>query len=146
MDKEGPDTLYVLRMLLTIWLVGVLGTTAELLLLAHFDGFLQVIPLVVLAIGLLAAAWYVTRPGTGSLRAFRSTLLLFAISGALGLYLHYRGNVEFEKERDPTLGAFQLFWEAITGATPALAPGTMILLAMIGYAMTIVSRRTDSAL
>jgi hypothetical protein len=129
--------MYLSRLLLAIWFVGVLGTTAELLLLEHFDGALQMIPLALFATGLAIGAWYAARPDSASLAAFRAVLVLFAVSGVVGLYLHYRGNVEFERERDATLGGVQLVWNALTGATPALAPATMALLALIGYAVTV---------
>lgn len=131
--------MYLSRLLLAIFFFGLIGTATELLLLGHFDGVLQFIPLVLITIGLVAVVWYGSRPSHTSLKAFRGTLVLFAISGLLGLYLHYRGNVEFEKERDATVGGFRLFWEAMTGATPALAPGAMILLAAIGYAAVVAS-------
>ena len=56
------------------------------------------------------------------MRVFQTVMLLFLSSGVLGLYLHYRGNVEFELEMYPSLRGFGLFWEALKGATPALAP------------------------
>jgi hypothetical protein len=60
------------------------------------------------------------------------------------MWLHYSGNVEFEKETDSALGGWKLFWSAMTGATPAMAPGTMTLLALIGFCLTLapVSRET----
>ena len=51
---------------------------------------------------------------------------------------------EFEIEMDPSISGLALFWEAITGATPALAPGTMLLFAALGYAL-IVSRPAPPA-
>lgn len=135
--------MYLQRVLLAIFFFGVMGTSAELLLLGHFEDALQFIPIVLLATGVVVPAWYVARPGRSSLRAFQATLALFVVSGLAGVYLHYRGNVEFEKERDPTLGGLQLFWEAMTGATPALAPASMLLLAAIGYA-AILSGSTVS--
>jgi len=131
--------MYLFRLLLAIWGLGLIGTTGELLLLEHFDGALQLIPLAVLAVGFAISIWYVLSPGRGSLKAFEMTLVLFAVSGLIGVLLHYRGNVEFERERDPTLHGFQLFWHSITGATPALAPGTMIFLASIGVAMILAN-------
>ena len=129
--------MYLFRLLLAIWGFGLVGTIGELLLLEHFDGALQLVPLVVLAVGLATSIWYLTRPGLASLKAFEMTLVLFAASGLIGLFLHFRGNVQFERERDPTLHGFQLFAHAIMGATPALAPGTMIFLASIGVAMLL---------
>jgi hypothetical protein len=59
-------------------------------------------------------------------------MLLFAAAGLAGLFFHYQGNVEFERERNPDKRGFALFAAAMTGATPALAPGTMVLLGSIG--------------
>jgi hypothetical protein len=128
--------MYLHRLLLAIFVFGILGTATELLLLGHFEDATQLIPLVLLAVGSLAAAWYGSRPTPASLRTFRGVLALFVAGGLVGLVLHYRGNVEFEVERDPAIGGLSLFWEAITGATPALSPGAMILLAAVGYALT----------
>jgi hypothetical protein len=59
-------------------------------------------------------------------------MALCLIAGALGVYLHYRGNVEFELEREPTLSGLALLWEAVRGATPALAPGALAQLGLLG--------------
>lgn len=132
--------MYLRRLLLAIFLFGLIGTTVELLLLAHFEDQLQVIPLALLALGFAALGWHGLAPSVRSAAAFRIVLLLFVAGGVLGLILHYRGNVEFEKERDATLGGFALFAEAVTGATPALSPGAMILLALLGYAALVAER------
>jgi len=136
--------MYLPRLLLAIFFVGLLGTTAELFFLEHYEDVKQFIPLVVAVPGFAIGGWYAARPNAASLRGFRAVLLLFVVSGLAGLFLHYRGNVEFEKERDATLGGLPLIWEALRGATPALAPGTMIFLALIGYAAT-VSRHSPLA-
>jgi hypothetical protein len=67
-----------------------------------------------------------------SVRAVQLVMAMFVASGALGIYLHYRGNVEFELEMYPDRRSFELFRETMAGATPALAPGTMVLLGLIG--------------
>jgi len=108
------------------------GTGAELLLLEHYEDAWQVVPLVLIGLGLVVTGWRVSRPGPASLRGFRAVMVLMVASGALGLFLHYRGNTEFELERDPALAGFTLFREAMTGATPALAPGAMILFGLLG--------------
>lgn len=126
--------MYVHRLLLAIFIFGSLGTVAELLLLGHFEDVQQFIPLVLLAAGVVIAAWCWKRPTRAALQTLRAILVLFVAAAALGLYFHYSGNVEFEVERDPALGGLKLFWEAIRGATPALAPGSMVLLAAVGYA------------
>jgi hypothetical protein len=129
--------MYRSRLLLAIFFFGLIGLAAELLLLGHFEDTWQSVPLALIALALVITPWYARSARPASLRAFRWLLLLFGAGGVIGLILHYRGNVEFEKERDPALGGLRLFWEAITGATPALSPGTMILFAAIGYAATV---------
>lgn len=136
--------MYLPRLLLAIFFAGLFGTTAELVFLEHYEDVKQLIPLVVAALGFAVGGWYAARPSTTSLRGFRAVLVLFVFSGAVGLFLHFSGNVEFEKERDATLSGFGLMWGALTGATPALAPGTMAFLAVIGYA-AIVARQAPLA-
>jgi len=54
------------------------------------------------------------------------------VVGALGIYFHLRGNVEFALERDPSLTGAGLIWKALRGATPALAPGALAQLGLLG--------------
>lgn len=117
--------------------MALVGTGAELLLLEHYEDAWQLVPLALIALGLVVTAWRALRPGAASLRAFRGVMVLMIASGALGLFLHYRGNTEFELERDPALAGFALFREAMTGATPALAPGAMILFGLLGLASVL---------
>lgn len=121
--------------------MALVGTAAELLLLEHYEDAWQFVPLVLIALGLLAMGWRAVRPGAASLRAFRTVMVLMVASGALGLFLHYRGNTEFELERDPALSGLALFREAMTGATPALAPGAMMLFGLLGLASALEIRR-----
>ena len=132
--------MYLARLLLAIWLIGLLGVAAELVLLEHYEDALQFLPFVAVAAGLAAGVWLALKPGRAATRMFTAVLAVFLVSGLVGLVLHYRGNAEFERERDPSIGGIALVWESLTGATPALAPGTMILFTFIGYAV-LVSRR-----
>ena len=124
------------RMLAALFLVGSMGTGVELLLLEHVEELRQQIPLLVIGLGSVALAALSLKPGRASLRAFRATAALFMVSGIAGAWFHYRANVEFELELQPDAGGFHLFSEAMTGAMPALAPGTMILLGALGLTST----------
>lgn len=132
---QGDDPGLLRRLLLALMLVGILGLGAELLLLEHFEDVWQWVPLVALALGfvLTLAVWMRPRPAT--LRAFRAVCAVFVAAGALGAYLHLDGNLEFERESDATLRGFPLFWEALQGATPALAPGALAQLGLLGLAL-----------
>jgi len=74
-------------------------------------------------------------------------MVLFIIAGMLGIYLHYRANVEFQREVDPSIAGRELLVKAMTAKTPpALAPGSMSQLGLIGLAYAYrypVRRRHD---
>jgi hypothetical protein len=123
-------------MLLAIFLLGAIGTGAELLLLGHYEEIWQLIPLGLLTIGLtVLAAWFIAG-GRGLFRVFRVAMICCLAAGGLGIYLHYQSNVEFELEMNPSVGGTELVWNSLTGAMPALAPGTMFQLGLIGLLYT----------
>ena len=135
---QQSTTLRAIRwFLMAILLMGLLGTGVELLLLEHTEGFWQWVPLFLIAIGVMVLSWGVLRPGRRNIRLLQGTMILFVLSGLVGLILHYQGNAEFELEMYPSLKGLELFWEAIRGATPTLAPGTMIQLGLLGLVYTI---------
>lgn len=134
---EAAATLAGLRrFLLVTFVLATLGVTAELLLTEHFEDLWQLAPLILFGVSLLVLGWYGASRSRASVRAFQGVMLLFAVSGVVGFWLHYSGNVEFEREMKPSIGGVELVQEAMMGATPALAPGTMILLAAVGLAFT----------
>lgn len=133
----------VQRLLLIVLLLGIVGTGTELLLIGHTEEALQVIPLVVLGVALASVAGLWLRPTRRTVQQFRVVMGLFIVAGALGVILHYRGNAEFELEMRPSMGGLDLIWNSLTGATPALAPGSMIPLGLIGMIATLGrTRRT----
>ncbi|MDP9200402.1 MAG: hypothetical protein M3P26_00500 [Gemmatimonadota bacterium] len=124
------------QLLLAIVLIGIVGLEVELALLRHAESVTQWIPHVALMIGLLSTAAVYFRPGALTLRAFQVVMLVFLVVGMLGVYLHYRGNVEFALERDPSLTGANLIWKALRGATPSLAPGALAQLGLLGLVYT----------
>lgn len=120
------------RMLLAIFVLGLAGTGAELILLQHYEDTWQLAPLALMAAAAGALAWHGISRRPAAIRAFQGVMALFVASGCLGMWFHYRANAEFEREMDPSLGGAALFRESLGGATPALAPGTMIQLGLIG--------------
>ncbi|MBK6485904.1 MAG: hypothetical protein IPF98_03340 [Gemmatimonadetes bacterium] len=128
-------TLATIRRILFFSLAaGLIGTTTELLLLGHFEDWKQYTPLVVLAVAILVQGWYVVSRSARSVRALRIGMWLCIVSGGVGVILHFRGNKEFELEMTPAMAGWELFRESITGATPALAPGSLIPIGLIGLA------------
>lgn len=135
------NTLSRLRALLGgVYVLGAVGTGVELVLLEHVEDAWQWAPIALLAASLVALGWHAARRGAPGgarrVRAFQAIMVLSIVSGLIGTILHYRGNVEFALEMQSSLGGLALFWEAMRGATPALAPGTMIQLGLVGLAYT----------
>jgi len=126
-----------LRLLLLITLiVSLVGTFAELLLLEHFEDAWQWAPIALIAAALVTLAWHALDRGPTSLNVLRVFMVLCIASGALGVLLHFKGNVEFELEMYPDLSGWQLFKDSMMGATPALAPGAMLQIGLVGLAWT----------
>ena len=129
--EAGP----IRRLLLGLVLLGTAGLAAELVLLEHTESTWQRVPLVALALGFACALAVWLRPSARTLRPFQALMALFVAAGALGVYLHFRGNVEWELESDASLRGLALFWTALHGATPALAPGAMAQLGLLGLTL-----------
>lgn len=132
----APGRFAVRDLILGVVVLGIVGLIAELLLQEHTESWQQWIPLVLLGLGLAATVLVRIRPTRGTLRLFQGMMALFLAAGLLGIYLHYAGNVEFVIERTPEIGGFHLVWEALRGATPALAPGALAQLGLLGFIYT----------
>jgi hypothetical protein len=118
--------------LLATLVTGLLGMGTELLLIGHFESIQQRIPLGLLGLGLATTVWHAVAPRQWTVRALQLVMTLSVASGFLGVGLHYRGNEEFELEMYPAMQGYELVSEVLTGATPVLAPGSMVLLGLIG--------------
>jgi hypothetical protein len=123
---------FVRRLLLALVAVGILGLLAELLLMEHFDSWTQLIPLIVLGLGLAATASVALFPTAQSVRIFQAVMVAFILAGLAGLWLHYRGNELFEMEIAPATRRTVLIWKALRGAVPTLAPGALVQLGLLG--------------
>lgn len=136
-SRNGEDVSSALRRwLVAVFVLGVSGTGAELLLLGHTEDYRQLVPLGLFALSLVLLGLALF-PNARWLRWFRALMVLFVASGLVGVYLHLSANAEFELEMYPSMTGLDLLWESLRGATPALAPGTMAYLGLLGWAFTI---------
>jgi hypothetical protein len=123
--------------LLGIFLLGAGGIATELWLLNHYEELDQVIPLGLAAGGTVALLIAAFKPTPTTVRLAQFVMLLCVLSGFLGVWFHYQATTEFQLEMDPSLRGWALFRKAIVAkAPPALAPGSMIQLGLIGLAYT----------
>jgi len=80
-------------------------------------------------------AWWALSRRALAVRAVQAAMAVVIITGAAGVVFHYRANMEFQLELDPSLGGFALMMKVLEAkAPPALAPGNMALLGLIGLA------------
>ena len=133
--------------MLLLLVAAMLGTAADLMLLDHHEDFWQMVPLGVIALGIVAAA-AAARGSRGGVALMRAVMALFVAAGLLGIVLHYLGNRDFQLEMDPGLRGWSLFVKIVTAkAPPALAPAAMIQMGLLGLLFTYhhpALRRTDS--
>ena len=117
------------------------GTAMELYLLGHYEDFYQLIPLVCIGSALLVFVILFFKRAIWVMRLFKIIIVLTALSGIYGIGLHLQANYEFEQELRPTASVWNLLAESLSGALPTLAPGSMIVLALIGYSYTILLKQ-----
>lgn len=132
-NQAAPPALR--RWLLATYGVGAGGLGVELLLMEHIEGIWQQLPLWFIAASLLTLALLPVRR-RAVIRVFQVLMIAGALCGLLGVYLHFDGKAEFKREIDPTLAGWALVWECLHGHSlpPVLAPGMLVMLAMLGLA------------
>jgi hypothetical protein len=132
--RESETLASIRKLLLGALAVGVVGTSGELILLRHIDKPAQWIPLVALAVAVPVLIWHASSPSVASVRTLQALMFTFLVLGVIGVGLHYDSNVEFERELRPTEQGWEFLRKTVAGATPVLAPGSMVLLGLVGLA------------
>jgi hypothetical protein len=134
---EARTLAVVRRAILALIALGTVSMCAELVLIGHFEDQAQLIPILLGGLGLALLAWVGLRPGTAALRLFQLVMLLYIGAGVTGIVLHFEANAEFQREIDPALTGFALVWKVLEAtAPPALAPGLMVQLGVLGLVYT----------
>ena len=124
------------RLALYILLLGICGVFLELILLEHFEDTPQWAPLALLVVGAPLAGALLARPSATLVRAFRALMAAYLLAAGAGIYFHLKANVEFELELRPSIARTELIVETLKGAMPALAPGAMAQLGLLGLLVT----------
>ncbi|MEX2181559.1 MAG: hypothetical protein WD771_05915 [Gemmatimonadaceae bacterium] len=129
----SADSLSLLRRgLLALLAFGSAGILVELVLLEHYEEPFQWTPLVLLSLTLASILWHWLDGRKRSLRAFQVVMLLLIVAGTVGVALHSWGNFEFERELNPDSAGLEFWIEVLRGATPMLAPGTLVQFGLLG--------------
>jgi hypothetical protein len=127
-------------LILAVLFVGLFGMGAELLLLQHTGSVWELIPFVLIGLALVILMWHAATEHPASVRAVQGIMALFLIAGVAGIALHYQSSMEFKLETNPSLTGWALFWAVMSAMSaktpPALAPGAMIQLGLLGLVYT----------
>jgi hypothetical protein len=125
--------------------LGIVGTGAELLVAGHTDDTLQWAPLILILLSLLVLAWHAMARNAATVRVLQGVMILFVVAGGVGLVAHWKAKMEFKREMDPSLSGTKLFLEAMKSQSPpALAPGVLIQMALLGLTYTYRHPATGS--
>jgi hypothetical protein len=123
----------VRRLLLWVLTFGLLMTFVDLVLLEHYEDSWMLVPLFLIALTVVATLGHLITGSAASIRLLQGVFVLLMTAGALGVVLHFRGNLEFQVEIDPTLSRWELFKKVMHAkAPPALAPGSMVQFGLLG--------------
>ena len=133
---EADPLARIRSLLLGLVLLGTSGLLLDLITLEHTDGFAQWVPIPLLVAAILTAVASWLRPSHRTIQLHRAAMAVLLALGVVGLYLHFRGNLLFELEIEPDTRGLGLYWEALRGAVPSLAPGALIELALLGLVQT----------
>ena len=110
-----------------VYILTSLGLLFELLLIEHVEAFLQLLPIIVLSLGVLIISLKLNHP------ILQALSLINLMVGLVGVGLHLKSNMDFALELNPALSFWELSTRSFTGALPVLAPGSLISLALIGF-------------
>jgi len=135
------------QFVLALLAAGLIGLAVELVLLEHYEDVWQLTPLVLITANLMVLLWQAARPSWPAVQSMRVLMVAMLAAGALGIFLHYRANMEFQLEMSPGLSGIDLFLKTIRAKVPPpLAPGAMAQLGLLGLLYTYrhpLLRRAD---
>ena len=132
MDRRSEERLRRFLLLMSAGLF--VGTPVELWFAEHVEGTIQLIPFVLCGLGFIAAIVALLAPSRGRFVAVRIVMGVIAAGSLFGFYEHVAHNVAFEMEIRPGSTAGDVFWEALSGASPLLAPGILAVAAVLALA------------
>jgi hypothetical protein len=113
-------------------LFALFGVIVELILLQHDEEWRQWLPIGVSAVTALLLASQLARPSAGGVLMLRVSAVVLVVSGVLGVYFHYQGNLEFQMEIDAAQHGWALMRKILEAkAPPALAPGVLVQLGVL---------------
>jgi len=109
-------------------------TVTELFFLSHWSETIQFLPFLLSGLGLITLCLAYFRPSPGTIAALRWSMIVIAACSLIGVYEHMANNLGFRMEIQPNATTWELVLATLEGANPVLAPGILMLGAVIGWA------------
>lgn len=110
------------------------GAVLEHFALRHYREDLQWVPFLLCPLGILLIALFLAKPGKGTLKALQIGMWINIAGGLIGTFIHVTGNLESIFEGGQSANLLNIFYEAAGGRNPLLAPGTLIIAALLALA------------
>jgi hypothetical protein len=132
----GANEAFLRRLLLVLAAAACGGVVVELLLTGHTEGLVQWVPIGLSGAMLPFLALAYRAPTRRWLIALRIALVVLSAAGLFGIYEHVTHNWAFEQEIQPEATWDVLWIEALRGASPALAPASLVLVGIMGIGAT----------
>lgn len=124
-----------LRQFLLFITAGIFVMTAtELIFVGHWNETIQFLPFALCGLGLIILAVAYFRPGSGSVKAMYWSMIVIGVCSFIGFYEHMANNLSFWLEIQPSATTWELVSATFNGGIPVLAPGILLLGAVIGLA------------
>ena len=132
---DADHVLTKLRQFLLIISAGVfVMTVTELFFLSHWSETIQFLPFALSGLGLITLALVYFRPSRGTLNSMRWSMIVIGACSFIGFYEHMVNNYGFWLEVKPNSTTWELIKATLEGANPVLAPGILLLGAVIALA------------
>jgi hypothetical protein len=122
--------------LLLLSTMATLMVPIELLFVEHYEEWKMYIPFVLSGLTLIGIFLVAFWPNKKTLLLFRIVMAFLLVGSLLGVYFHLSGNLELTEEINPELVGFSRIWDILSGAAPALAPGLLAQVALMGFLFT----------
>lgn len=111
-----------------------LGTIGELLLEEHWEDAIQFLPFLLCGLSFIGIVLVLVRPTRSTLRLMRWIVGITFAGSLFGIFEHVEHNFGFALEIQPNATVNDVFWDAIGGANPLLAPGILAFAALLALA------------
>lgn len=112
------------------------GTLVELALTEHWENAVQILPFVLCGLSVVVIGIALLRPQRRLLRLLQWVMALTLAGSLFGVFEHIEHNIEFALEIRPNAMMSDVFFEALGGANPLLAPGILAFTAILALAAT----------